>query len=399
MSRSNIVKYQVPDKWMKYDLLALVNELTDAKAAVISLTTIPYQKAWADKLQQIQLKREVAGTSKIEGADFTGNEFEIAMQESPRELLTRSQRQAHAAMQTYRWIAQLPDDRPINADLIGEVHRRIVTGADDDHCEPGRLRQRDQNVVFGYPPHRGSEGGEECEQAFAGLGEAIQREFRDHDPLIQALALHYQFGAMHPFLDGNGRTARALEALVLQRAGLRDSLFIAMSNYYYDEKAAYLQALSDVRANNHDLTAFLKFGLRGIALQCRRLFDEIRHHLSKALFRNMMNDLFKRLKSPRKRVIAERQVEILNILLENDEMTLADLIRQTARLYFSLGNPSRGISRDMDALIELGAVRVRTDSEKVYIQINLEWPSQITESRFFEVIKQLPKAKPHSFTI
>lgn len=172
-----------------------------------------------------------------------------------------------------------------------------------------------------------------------------------------------------------------------------------MSNYYYDEKAAYLQALSDVRANDHDLTAFLKFGLHGIALQCRRLFDEIRHNVAKALFRNMMNDLFYRLKSPRKRVIAERQVEILNILLETDEMAVANLVNRTVRLYHGLKDPYRGLIRDVIALIDLGAVRARKVNEVSYIQINLEWPSQITESHFFEVIKRLPKAKPHSFTI
>ncbi len=75
---------------------------------------------------------------------------------------------------------------------------------------------------------------------------------------------------MHPFLDGNGRTARALEALVLQRAGLRDTAFIAMSNYYYEEKAAYLDVLAEVRSQNHDLTPFINFGLKGIALQCDR---------------------------------------------------------------------------------------------------------------------------------
>jgi Fic family protein len=40
------------------------------------------------------------------------------------------------------------------------------------------------------------------------------------------------FAAMHPFADGNGRTARALEALLLQRAGLREACFIPMSNYF-----------------------------------------------------------------------------------------------------------------------------------------------------------------------
>ena len=66
--------------------------------------------------------------------------------------------------------------------------------------------------------------------------------------LRRALALHYHFAAMHPFLDGNGRSARALEALMLQRTGLRDTLFIAISNYYYEEKAEYLSALAEVRA-------------------------------------------------------------------------------------------------------------------------------------------------------
>jgi Fic family protein len=69
---------------------------------------------------------------------------------------------------------------------------------------------------------------------------AISNEFRTHEILIQGLAIHYHIGAMHPFLDGNGRTARALEATMLQRSGLKDALFISLSNYYYEEKSAYL---------------------------------------------------------------------------------------------------------------------------------------------------------------
>jgi Fic family protein len=226
----------------------------------------------------------------------------------------------------------------------------------------------------------------------------MQQEFRGHDLLIQALAMHYHFGAMHPFLDGNGRTARALEALYLQRAGLRDALFIAMSNYYYDEKTAYLQALSKVRENGHDLTFFLKFGLRGIALQCKRLFGEIRSNVAKALFRNMMYDLFNRLESPRKRVIAKRQIEILNILLETEEMLWPELYKRTSNLYKGLSDPSRAVIRDLNSLIELGAIRWIEDGNKeIRFRINLEWPTQITESHFFEIIKRLPKVKPLSF--
>ena len=141
-----MIRYTLPKNWISYNPLSLLNELTEAKAAVLSLTTIPFQRSWADALQDMQLKREVAGTSRIEGAEFTESELEAALKENAKQVFTRSQRQARAAKLTYQWIARLPDDYPVNRDLILEVHRSIVTGADDDHCPPGRIRGKDENV-------------------------------------------------------------------------------------------------------------------------------------------------------------------------------------------------------------------------------------------------------------
>ena len=369
-----------------------------AKAAILSLTNIPYQRSWTDQLQVVQLKREVAGTSRIEGADFTDKELDAAMKESPEQLHTRSQRQAAAAVKTYRWIAGLPADRPIDAALIKETHRHIVTDADDDHCPPGQLRPRDVNVTFGVPPHRGAEGGEECESAFDGLCKAIQREFPQHDPLIQALALHYHFAAMHPFLDGNGRTARALEALMLQRVNLKDTLFIAMSNYYYEEKNSYLKTLASVRAANHDLSDFLAFGLKGITVQCGRLFEEIRKNVAKALFHNVMYDLFNRLRTTRKRVIAERHIDILKRLLAVDVLTLQALSEQTLGIYKPLKNPGKALMRDINYLLRLKAIGYKKLPDNGYeLFARLEWPTEITETDFFRSVKEMPKAKTHGF--
>src|SRR6266851_8161782 len=314
------VQYALPDHWIKYDPTAIVGELTEAKAAVLSLTNIPFQRSWAEKLQEMELKREVAGTSKIEGADFTDRELDEAIAgETPQDQLTRSQKQARAATKTYRWIAKLDPDRPIDEWLIREVHRRIVTGCDEDHCPPGELRGNGQNVTFGRPKHRGVEGGPDCERAIRRFIGAINQEFQSHDPLVQALALHYHFGAMHPFRDGNGRTARALEALMLRRSQLKDTLFIAMSNYYYDEKDNYLACLSAVRGGNFNLTPFLKFGLRGIAMQCHRLLHEIRRHVARSLFRDVMGQMYSRLKSTRKRALAQRHVAVMSFLLDRDD--------------------------------------------------------------------------------
>ena len=390
-----MIKYLFPNNWMKYDHKKIIENLTKAQSAVLSLTNIPYQRSWVDQLQYMQLKREVAGTSRIEGADFTEKELEEAMAETPEELFTRSQKQATAALRTYKWIKDLPKDMPINSQLILDTHRRIITGADDDHCPPGELRPKDVNVHFGVPPHRGTEGGEECQTAFNGLCQALQTEFNGHNELIQALAFHYHFASMHPFYDGNGRTARALEALMLQRVGLKDTLFIAMSNYYYEEKTNYLKTLAAVRSASHDLTEFLIFGLKGIEFQCNKLFEDIKKNVLKALFRNTMFDLFQSLKSPRKSVIAERQIRLLKLLLEKEEYELSKIISETFPIYEGKKNPHTALIRDLNYLIHLGAIYAKkvedTGNYKIYIK--LDWPTKITESEFFKSVKSMPKRK------
>ncbi len=393
-----MIAYEKPRDWILYDFRKVANLLTNAKAAVLSLTTIPYQKDWADELQVVQLKREVAGTSRIEGADFTEKELDAAMKETAEQLQTRSQRQAAAAVKTYRWIAKLALERPITEELICEIHRMMVTDADDDHCPPGKIRSRDENVTFGAPRHRGVAGGAECETAFSELCRSAQREFQEHDPLIQALALHYHFAAMHPFLDGNGRAARALEAMMLQRTGLKDSLFIAMSNYYYEEKTAYLNTLAEVRANGHDLTPFLLFGLKGVEQQGKRLFGEIRKNVAKALYRNLMFDLFNRLRTPRKRVMKERHIEILKLLLNTDHMNLDELTERTRIHYHTLGNARKALVRDINYLIGLNAIGfTKLPDNKYDLFVRLDWPMEITETEFFKRVKQMPKAKTHTF--
>lgn len=388
-----VIKYKLPENWIKYDPIKIASYLTNAKAVVLALVEIPYQRSWIEKLQIVQLKREVAGTSRIEGADFTENELDAAMEESPKGLLTRSQRQAAASVKTYRWIAKLPRDRNIDKKLVKNVHSIIVKDADDDHCVPGKIRTGDENITFGIPRHRGADGGEECTRAFDGLLDSVTKQFPKHDILVQALAFHFHFAAMHPFLDGNGRVARTLEALMLQKASLRDSLFIAMSNYYYEEKNEYLKCLGDVRAANHDLTPFLIFGLKGIELQCSRLFQEIKKNVSKALYRDVMYDLFNRLKTERKRVIASRQIELLKLLLE-ESITLRELQDKTKYMYAKLKEPGKGLIRDLNGLISLGAIgHDEYEKKKYMLFVRLEWPTEITETEFFKRVESMPRPK------
>jgi Fic family protein len=119
-----VIRYELPRAWVVYDAATVLQPLAEAKAAILALTQIPFQRSWAEELQQIQLKREVAGTSRIEGAEFTDKELDAALQETPEQLETRSQRQAAAAVATYRWIATIPADRGRGAHPEGSDRRR-----------------------------------------------------------------------------------------------------------------------------------------------------------------------------------------------------------------------------------------------------------------------------------
>src|SRR5581483_10854164 len=87
------IPYQAPRQWVSFDSTAIQAELLGAKGAMLALKQIPYQRSWAEELQQIPPTREVAGTSRTEGAEFTERELDAAMRETPQQLETRSQRQ------------------------------------------------------------------------------------------------------------------------------------------------------------------------------------------------------------------------------------------------------------------------------------------------------------------
>ena len=387
--------YTRPLRWIRFDPARILQPLADAKAAVYALAHTPFQRTWVERLQQTHFRIEIAGTVRMEGAEFTDAELEAAVRtDGGDELLTRSQRQARAAAQAYGWIARLPADRPLTNALIRDIHRLVVTGCDDDGCEPGGLRGRGENVTFGALPHRGVEGGPECLGAFDSLVAGLLHQFREFDPLIQALAAHYHLASMHPFADGNGRTARGVESLLLQRAGLRDHAFVPMSNYYFENRPKYLKAMADARAADHELTAFLEFGLSGIAVQCRRLLAEIRREMQKALFRHTMRELYDRLEQTRKRAMGARQLRILEALLESGEVASDQLWRRVRGEYAPLKSPSKIYARDLMSLASLRAIRVRTHDRpalpaRSMIGPNLEWPSEMTEAEFFRRISRI----------
>jgi hypothetical protein len=164
-----------------------------------------------------------------------------------------------------------------------------------------------------------------------------------------------------------------------------------------------LNALARVRAKGHDLTPFLKFALRGIAQQSERLALMIKNEVSKHIFRSLMQDLFTRLQSTRKRVIVKRQLMLLDRLLDSpDKVEFLHLTETMKHHYATRKSPRAAIVRDINRLHELGAVSVSRDDSSpqkpvFYIMVNLDWPTKFTDTEVFALLEKLPKSKTYGF--
>jgi len=97
----------------------------------------------------------------------------------------------------------------------------------------------------------------------------------EFDPLVRLAVQHYQFEAIHPFSDGNGRTGRILNILFLVQHGLLDSPILYLSRYIIQNKAAYYRLLQNV-TKNQDWAAWILFILDGVEETCTWTTDKIK---------------------------------------------------------------------------------------------------------------------------
>ena len=77
------------------------------------------------------------------------------------------------------------------------------------------------------------------------------------DPVLVAGIAHYEFVRIHPFVDGNGRTARTLATLILYKRGFDSKRFFALDDYYDSDRPTYYAALGSVDPRKRDVTAGL----------------------------------------------------------------------------------------------------------------------------------------------
>jgi len=126
------------------------------------------------------------------------------------------------------------------------------------------------------------------------------------DPLLRMAIAHHQFESIHPFYDGNGRTGRILNLLIMQREGLLDLPVLYLSRYITSTKSQYYQLLQATR-DAHDWVAWCVYIVKGVAVtakneiklvkQLRELMQatkqRLRTELPKLYSQELLNNLFR----------------------------------------------------------------------------------------------------------
>jgi Fic family protein len=103
----------------------------------------------------------------------------------------------------------------------------------------------------------------------------FMHESADIDPLVRMAVQHYQFEAIHPFTDGNGRTGRILNILFLVQQGLLDTPILYLSRHIIQHKGEYYQLLNDV-TRNQNWGPWIMFMLGGVEETCIWTTDKIK---------------------------------------------------------------------------------------------------------------------------
>lgn len=154
--------------------------------------------------------------------------------------------------------------------------------------------------------------------------------FEDIDPLIRAAVMHYQFEAIHPFLDGNGRTGRMLMILYLVMVERLDVPILFLSKYILENRSEYYRLLLNVTENN-DWKEWVKYILIGIDKQAKDTKDKI------VEIEKLISELKKKGVDKKTNILSSEMVEYLfkNSFYSQKKMSEAlNVHRNTASKYF-----------------------------------------------------------------
>ena len=339
----------------KYNVSELNNLLLMARALYSAIAGVPLLPEWSTYLEEELIRRSIFSTAAIEGNPLKEEDVGKIIKQTDEGQKNNEATQAivnlKAVYQYIKTIEPMKDATKLSEDLIRKSHRIITTGLHDADNLPGKYRNH--IVKVGDNAHGGTYTPPKCLPDIENLMKEFVKwinckEVMELDSFIRAALAHYHLGLIHPFGNGNGRTIRIVEAMLLRTSDIK-YVPTMLSNYYYRKIDDYYFAFSHTLKNpDHDVTPFLKFMLEGVIESLHEIKGNIYLRIRLLLLRDYCASLKKQGN------ITQRQYDLSSMLLEIlKPFTLKDLFYTPPynTLYRNVGE--RTARRDIAKLLEL----------------------------------------------
>lgn len=228
---------------------------------------------------------EAVYSSVIEGAFTTRKEAQAFI----REGRTPKNKSEQMVKNNYEALTYVLEniDVPITKETIFQIYSLVTkdtleepAASDCYRDEPVFVRSQRGEVVHTAPK------AEQVPQMMDALIAFIADS--ELSPLIKACVAHFYFVYVHPFIDGNGRTARALSYMILLQAGYDFFRYFSISGVIAEERSKYYKAIKDVEDDDFDMTYFIDYSIGMLARAVKTMEDRL---VNKVVMEERLNQL------------------------------------------------------------------------------------------------------------
>jgi len=279
------------------------------EAAKEVIENSPLVPAWEAKFREEALVRTVHHGTHIEGNDLSKTEAEQVL--AGHKIVGR-ERDIQEVL-NYRNVLKFIEEyqgKTISEEVIKHLHALIAHRVlpDDQVGEYRKIQVVVKNaetgeITFRPPP------AVEVPFLIADFIDWVNSIGNDDvHPAIKAGVVHYELVRIHPFLDGNGRVARAVATLILFSEGYDIKRFFSLEEYYDREPLHYYDALQSVGKERGNLTNWLGYFTEGLAIELTRIKDKVK---------SLSTDLkIKKSLGGQQLSLTERQIKIVEFIQE-----------------------------------------------------------------------------------
>jgi Fic family protein len=296
------------------------------------------------------VRREAVLSSRIEGTVASEEDLVLFKVDPDIEYRRPDTREVRNYVTALEYGLKRLSELPVSLNLLRELHSRLLKGVRGADKSPGEFRDR-QNFIgtpgmapkdarFVPPPVEEMHGALEAFEQF--LRAPSERPF-----LIDLALLHYQFEAIHPFRDGNGRVGRLLIPLLLCERNILTKPLLYLSAYLEQHRAQYMDLLLRV-SQKGEWERWIEFFLAGVAEQA---IDGV-ERATKLMI--LWQDYRKRLQTARMSILAQNLVDQL---FHQPAMSVG-LAQQVLRVSFA------SAQNNVTRLVKLGILKEMTGRKR-----------------------------------